>query len=99
MEGEGGTYAEVDGGGEFVFVLCDPVFLFWAAEADPDEVGSGLADFFANPLEFIVGPIAEGGGVSASNLGVGEVVGEAFLELVQGALFAAKKKMFEFGLG
>ena len=61
MEGEGGTDAEVDGGGELVFMLGYPAFLLGAAEAYPDEVGSGLADFFADALEFIVGPISEGG--------------------------------------
>ena len=40
MEGEGGADAEVDGGGEEVLVASDPVLLFRAAEADPDEVGT-----------------------------------------------------------
>ena len=72
VEGKSGSDAEVDGGRELVFVLGDPVFLFRAAEADPDEVGTGVTDFFADAIEFIVGPVAEGGGgVSAGNFGVG----------------------------
>ena len=59
VEGEGGTDAEIDAGRKLVLVFCDPVFLFRAAEADPDQVGSGGADFFADAVEFIVRPLAE----------------------------------------
>ena len=38
VESEGGTDAEIDSRREEVFVFRYPVFLFRAAEADPDEV-------------------------------------------------------------
>jgi hypothetical protein len=48
VEGEGGADAEIDGGWELVFVFGDPVFLFRAAEADPDQVGAGGEDLGAD---------------------------------------------------
>ena len=52
VEGEGGADAEVDGWREAVFVFCDPMFLFGAAEADPYQVGAGDTDFFDDGFGF-----------------------------------------------
>ncbi len=65
VEGEGGADAEVDGGGEAVFVLGDPMFLFRATEADPYEVGAGGVDFFDDGFGFGFRPGAEGRGVGS----------------------------------
>lgn len=99
VEGEGGADAEVDGWGEAVFVFCDPMFLFRAAEADPYEVRAGGADFFDDGFGFGFRPIAEGWGVTASDGCVGEFAGKAGGEFFQGAGFSAEEEMAMGGVG
>ena len=89
VEGESGADAEVDGGWEEVFVASDPMFLFGATEADPDEVGAGGADFFDDGLGFVFWPRAEGWGVGAGDDAVRKFFGKALLECFEGAGFSA----------
>lgn len=77
VEGEGGTDAEVDGWGKLVFVTGDPEFLFGAAEADPDEVGIGIADVAGDAVEFVIRPRAEGWAVGTGDDGMRVVLLES----------------------
>ena len=97
VEGEGGADAEVDTGWELILVARDPVFLFRAAEADPDEVGAAAADFFADFCKLVRRPFAEGGRVGAGDNRIGKAFGEGSGEFVEGRLLAAKEKVTKLG--
>lgn len=97
VEGKGGADAKVDTWRELIFVARDPVFLFRAAEADPDEVGSAAADFFANFGELVGRPFAEGRRVGSSDDRIGEAFVEGSGELVEGRLFATEEEVAELG--
>ena len=70
MEGEGGADAEVDGGGKLIEVLGDPEFLLGAAEADPDAVGSGVADEVCYFFKLTGWPFAEGWRVGSGDISI-----------------------------
>lgn len=98
VKSEGSTDAEVNGGWELVFVFSNPVFLFRASKADPDEIGARFADFFANTVKLIFWPVAKRWGIGTSDDSVWVIGGKAGLEFFQGAFFSSKEKMFELGL-
>ena len=70
VEGEGGSDAEVDGGGKLIEVLGDPEFLFGATKADPDAVGTGIADEVYDFFELSLGPFAEGWRVGSGDVSI-----------------------------
>jgi hypothetical protein len=65
-------------------VAGDPVLLFRTTETHPNQVGPGSADFFADAVELVGGPIVEGGRMNAGDGGSGEAGGEGVRELVEG---------------
>ena len=89
VEGEGRADAEVNTGWQLIFVFRDPVFLFRAAESDPDEVGLRFADHIADAVEFVGRPFAEWRGVGAGDGGAGKAGGKRGRKFFESGLFAA----------
>ena len=59
MECESRADAEVDAGGELIFVGGNPMFLFRAPEPNPNQIGARLTDFCCHALEFVIRPTAK----------------------------------------
>jgi len=93
-QGEGVADGEEHAALVTVEVADDPFLLAFAAERDPDKIGSGLRDGEGKGRFLLFGPIAEWRAESANDVEAGVGFFEFFGKGVEGPGGAAKEKVF-----
>ena len=74
-------------------MLRDPFFLFRAAEADPDEIGTAVTNHIRDARGFICWPSAEGWRIRSDDGGVRKFFSEVGSQLLQRRIFSPEEEV------